>query len=246
LIILYYTTVAVCGFLTCFQGCTSAHRLPGHEPAEGSHADGCAGERREWGPRPVAGIDHAHGSCSSSSTGRNHGGSSSSRTGMCFSHPTWSCTAGQLPCSMHPSTVGHSMLLLCLWVSTVLFSSLLLPSQSSSVHLPLTRRPPLFVPPPHHHPPPTHPPTPPHAPWAPPPPRPHLPVPFFLMPPPLHPHLSPYPHPATSLPPHPTLTQVLVTDPKELEAIRQRESDITKERVQKILDAGERSSSNVG
>lgn len=32
--------------------------------------------------------------------------------------------------------------------------------------------------------------------------------------------------------------QVLVTDPKELEAIRQRESDITKERVQKILDAG--------
>lgn len=33
--------------------------------------------------------------------------------------------------------------------------------------------------------------------------------------------------------------QVLVTDPKELEAIRQRESDITKERVQKILDAGE-------
>eukprot|EP00879_Flechtneria_rotunda_P005444 GHRR01005737.1.p1 GENE.GHRR01005737.1~~GHRR01005737.1.p1 ORF type:complete len:426 (+),score=192.76 GHRR01005737.1:139-1416(+) len=32
--------------------------------------------------------------------------------------------------------------------------------------------------------------------------------------------------------------QVLVTDPKELEAIRQREADITKERVQKILDAG--------
>jgi T-complex protein 1 subunit alpha len=32
--------------------------------------------------------------------------------------------------------------------------------------------------------------------------------------------------------------QVLVTDPKELEAIRQRESDITKERIQKILDAG--------
>eukprot|EP00879_Flechtneria_rotunda_P022184 GHRR01023407.1.p1 GENE.GHRR01023407.1~~GHRR01023407.1.p1 ORF type:complete len:167 (+),score=72.50 GHRR01023407.1:139-639(+) len=31
--------------------------------------------------------------------------------------------------------------------------------------------------------------------------------------------------------------QVLVTDPKELEAIRQREADITKERVQKILDA---------
>jgi T-complex protein 1 subunit alpha len=34
------------------------------------------------------------------------------------------------------------------------------------------------------------------------------------------------------------LFQVLVTDPKELEAIRQRESDITKERIQKILDAG--------
>jgi hypothetical protein len=103
-----------------------------------------------------------------------------------------------------------------------------------------------FDPPP---PPPPPPPTPPPHPLArgpPPPPRPHLPVPFFLMPPPLHPHLSPYPHPATSLPPHPTLTQVLVTDPKELEAIRQRESDITKERVQKILDAGERSSSNVG
>ncbi|KAF6250936.1 chaperonin complex component [Scenedesmus sp. NREL 46B-D3] len=32
--------------------------------------------------------------------------------------------------------------------------------------------------------------------------------------------------------------QVLVTDPKELEAIRQRELDITKERIQKILDAG--------
>lgn len=31
---------------------------------------------------------------------------------------------------------------------------------------------------------------------------------------------------------------MLVTDPKELEAIRQRELDITKERVQKILDAG--------
>lgn len=35
-----------------------------------------------------------------------------------------------------------------------------------------------------------------------------------------------------------TACQVLVTDPKELEAIRQRELDITKERVQKILDAG--------
>ncbi|WIA44237.1 hypothetical protein OEZ86_010546 [Tetradesmus obliquus] len=32
--------------------------------------------------------------------------------------------------------------------------------------------------------------------------------------------------------------QVLVTDPKELEAIRQREFDITKERIAKILDAG--------
>lgn len=32
--------------------------------------------------------------------------------------------------------------------------------------------------------------------------------------------------------------QVLVTDPRELEKIRERESDITRERVQKILDAG--------
>ncbi|EFJ12438.1 hypothetical protein SELMODRAFT_271854 [Selaginella moellendorffii] len=32
--------------------------------------------------------------------------------------------------------------------------------------------------------------------------------------------------------------QVLVTDPRELEKIRQRESDITKERIQKILKAG--------
>ncbi|KAK9810134.1 hypothetical protein WJX72_005428 [[Myrmecia] bisecta] len=32
--------------------------------------------------------------------------------------------------------------------------------------------------------------------------------------------------------------QVLVTDPKELERIRERESDITKERIQKILAAG--------
>ncbi|GFR42421.1 hypothetical protein Agub_g3324 [Astrephomene gubernaculifera] len=32
--------------------------------------------------------------------------------------------------------------------------------------------------------------------------------------------------------------QVLVNDPKELERIRERESDITKERIQKILDAG--------
>ena len=32
--------------------------------------------------------------------------------------------------------------------------------------------------------------------------------------------------------------QVLVTDPEKLDAIRDRESDITKERIQKILDAG--------
>lgn len=32
--------------------------------------------------------------------------------------------------------------------------------------------------------------------------------------------------------------QVLVSDPAELEKIRQRELDITKERIQKILDAG--------
>ncbi len=32
--------------------------------------------------------------------------------------------------------------------------------------------------------------------------------------------------------------QVLVNDPKELEKIRERESDITRERIQKILDAG--------
>jgi hypothetical protein len=32
--------------------------------------------------------------------------------------------------------------------------------------------------------------------------------------------------------------QVLVTDPKELEKIRERESDITKERIQKILASG--------
>jgi hypothetical protein len=36
----------------------------------------------------------------------------------------------------------------------------------------------------------------------------------------------------------PTPPQVLVNDPKELEAIRQREADITKERIQRILDAG--------
>lgn len=32
--------------------------------------------------------------------------------------------------------------------------------------------------------------------------------------------------------------QVLVTDPEKLDAIRQRESDITKERIQKILATG--------
>ena len=32
--------------------------------------------------------------------------------------------------------------------------------------------------------------------------------------------------------------QVLIEDPKELEKIRDRESDITKERIQKVLDAG--------
>ena len=32
--------------------------------------------------------------------------------------------------------------------------------------------------------------------------------------------------------------QVLVTDPEELERIRDRESDITKERIQKILSSG--------
>ncbi len=32
--------------------------------------------------------------------------------------------------------------------------------------------------------------------------------------------------------------QVLVTDPEELEKIRDREADITKERIQKILNAG--------
>ena len=32
--------------------------------------------------------------------------------------------------------------------------------------------------------------------------------------------------------------QVLVTDPQELERIRDRESDITKERIQKILSSG--------
>lgn len=34
------------------------------------------------------------------------------------------------------------------------------------------------------------------------------------------------------------MLQVLVSDPKELDKIREREFDITKERIQKILDAG--------
>lgn len=36
----------------------------------------------------------------------------------------------------------------------------------------------------------------------------------------------------------PFVPQVLVTDPKELEQIRQRELDITRERIQRIIDAG--------
>jgi T-complex protein 1 subunit alpha len=32
--------------------------------------------------------------------------------------------------------------------------------------------------------------------------------------------------------------QVLITDPEKLDGIRQRESDITKEKIQKILAAG--------
>lgn len=39
-------------------------------------------------------------------------------------------------------------------------------------------------------------------------------------------------------PRHCSQTQVLVSDPRELERIRERESDITKERIQKILAAG--------
>lgn len=39
------------------------------------------------------------------------------------------------------------------------------------------------------------------------------------------------------------LPQVLVSDPKELEKIRERELDITRERIQKIIDAGGCSSS---
>jgi len=35
-----------------------------------------------------------------------------------------------------------------------------------------------------------------------------------------------------------TITQVLVKDAKEVEGIMQREMDITKERIQKILEAG--------
>lgn len=36
----------------------------------------------------------------------------------------------------------------------------------------------------------------------------------------------------------PLLLQVLVSDPKELDKIREREFDITKERIEKILNAG--------
>ena len=36
----------------------------------------------------------------------------------------------------------------------------------------------------------------------------------------------------------PPCMQVLVDNPAELEKIRERESDITKERIQKVLDAG--------
>ena len=36
----------------------------------------------------------------------------------------------------------------------------------------------------------------------------------------------------------PLMVQVLVDNPAELEKIRERESDITKERIQKVLDAG--------
>ncbi len=61
----------------------------------------------------------------------------------------------------------------------------------------------------------------------------------------LWPHLSPQAQPpAHSCPSHmavcrdPSPRQVLVNDPKELEKIREREADITKERIQKILDAG--------
>ena len=36
----------------------------------------------------------------------------------------------------------------------------------------------------------------------------------------------------------PCCVQVLVDNPAELEKIRDRESDITKERIQKVLDAG--------
>jgi len=35
--------------------------------------------------------------------------------------------------------------------------------------------------------------------------------------------------------------QVIVKDPKEIEAIRQREMDITKERIMKIIEVSERS-----
>ena len=37
---------------------------------------------------------------------------------------------------------------------------------------------------------------------------------------------------------HLLCSQVLVSDPSELEKIREREADITRERIQKIIDAG--------
>lgn len=37
---------------------------------------------------------------------------------------------------------------------------------------------------------------------------------------------------------HQGMLQVLVSDPKELDKIREREFDITKERIEKILNAG--------
>ena len=49
-----------------------------------------------------------------------------------------------------------------------------------------------------------------------------------------HPLYRPLNHPTPT--PHPN--QVLVTDPRELEKIRERELDITRERIQKIIDAG--------
>ena len=61
-------------------------------------------------------------------------------------------------------------------------------------------------------------------------------VPISPQPHPGHPSAHPFTHPHTS--PRPCCPQVLVTDPTELERIRQRELDITRERIQKIIDAG--------